>query len=161
MVSVYNNTARSSNLPTTIAHAIIGNLLSPNPSDQPKPSPANGITEADLYNFDIAAIGLGFHHFHDHEGAIAKLAERLRPGGVLLIIDFTEERKGGFARDHKFVGQHTVKTFGFSEAQMKELFEDQGLCDVGYSVMDQPVTLRMDEANPVTTRIFLGRATKP
>ena len=44
---------------------------------------------ATLNNFDIAAVGLGFHHFYDPVRATKALVSRLRPaGGVLLIVDF-------------------------------------------------------------------------
>lgn len=38
--------------------------------------------------FDLAVVGLGFHHFDDPDLAAKRLAARLKPGGVLLIIDF-------------------------------------------------------------------------
>lgn len=62
--------------------AAVGNLL--DPAD---PSPADFASE-EWFNFDLAVVGLGFHHFEDPTLAATRLAERLRPGGVLMIIDF-------------------------------------------------------------------------
>lgn len=41
-----------------------------------------------FFGFDLAVVGLGFHHFDDPDLAAKRLAARLRQGGVLLIIDF-------------------------------------------------------------------------
>lgn len=161
MVGRYNDLARSSNLPSMVAQAIVGNLFADEPSELPQASPADSIEEVDLHNFDIAAVGLGFHHFHDQEGAVAKIAERLRPGGVLLIIDWAEEDDSELMARKPFPGQHTVRVHGVSEARMKEIFEGQGLRNVGYSVMADPVKLEMDETRPKWTKVFLGRAAKP
>jgi SAM-dependent methyltransferase len=62
--------------------ASVGNLL--DPAD---PSPAD-FKGKEWFNFDIAVVGLGFHHFEDPALAATRLAERLKPGGVLMIIDF-------------------------------------------------------------------------
>lgn len=59
-----------------------GNLC--DPSD-PDPAAFRG---AEFWGFDVAAVGLGFHHFDDPGLAAARLAARLRPGGVLVILDF-------------------------------------------------------------------------
>lgn len=45
--------------------------------------------------FDLAVVGLGFHHFDDPALAARRLAARLRPGGVLMIIDFLEHAPAG------------------------------------------------------------------
>ena len=40
------------------------------------------------HSFDLAVVGLGFHHFDDPGLAATRLVERLKPGGVLMIVDF-------------------------------------------------------------------------
>jgi SAM-dependent methyltransferase len=82
MVSVYNRNAHNQGLSTDFMTAKVGNLL--DPAD---PLPADFASEA-WFNFDLTVVGLGFHHFEDPKLAAARLAERLRPGGVLMIIDF-------------------------------------------------------------------------
>jgi SAM-dependent methyltransferase len=82
MVSVYNRNAHNQGLTPDFMAASVGNLL--DPAD---PSPADFQGEEWL-NFDLAVVGLGFHHFEDPTLAAARLAERLKPGGVLMIIDF-------------------------------------------------------------------------
>ena len=59
-----------------------GNLC--NPGDPNPPA----LASPEFFDFDIAAVGLGFHHFDDPKLAARRLAERLKPGGVLMILDF-------------------------------------------------------------------------
>jgi SAM-dependent methyltransferase len=82
MVSVYNRNAYNQGLTPDFMAASVGNLLDP-----VDPSPAE-FAGSEWFNFDLAVVGLGFHHFEDPTLAAARLAERLRPGGVLMIIDF-------------------------------------------------------------------------
>ena len=63
-------------------HAYQGNLCVPE-----DPSPAE-FASPEFFNFDVAAVGLGFHHFDDPALAARRLAERLKTGGVLVILDF-------------------------------------------------------------------------
>jgi SAM-dependent methyltransferase len=82
MVNEYNTSARNQGIPETEMHAVQGNLL--NPED---PNPAT-LAGEEFFGFDIAVVGLGFHHFDDPALATRRLAERLTRGGVLMIVDF-------------------------------------------------------------------------
>jgi SAM-dependent methyltransferase len=64
--------------------AFQGNLADPTDT-----SPA-AFTDTKFFDFDVAGVGLGFHHFDKPDLASKRLAERLRPGGVLFIIDFVD-----------------------------------------------------------------------
>jgi Methylase involved in ubiquinone/menaquinone biosynthesis len=64
-----------------------GNLCVP---DDPNPAAFSG---PEFFNFDIVAVGLGFHHFDDPALAARRLAERLKDGGVLTILDFLPPRQ--------------------------------------------------------------------
>ena len=90
-------------------HAYQGNLCVP---DDPAPS---AFASPNFFSFDIAAVGLGFHHFDDPTLAAQRLVERLRPGGVLLILDFFSHAKPEvrFALSlHFILGQGTGDTNG-------------------------------------------------
>jgi SAM-dependent methyltransferase len=63
-------------------HAYQGNLCVPE-----DPNPA-AFAAPEFFSFDVAAVGLGFHHFDDPALAARRLAERLKTGGVLVILDF-------------------------------------------------------------------------
>src|SRR5579871_2128676 len=89
MVAVYNKNARNQGLNPNEMFAVSGNLLDPN-----DPSPA-AFKGEEWFNFDLVAVGLGFHHFEYPTLAATRLAERLRPGGVLMIIDFMPHEHHG------------------------------------------------------------------
>lgn len=68
-------------------HAYQGNIC--DPSD---PNPA-ALAGPEFTGFDVAAVGLGFHHFDDPTLAARRLGERLKTGGVLMILDFLPHDK--------------------------------------------------------------------
>ncbi|KAF2263428.1 S-adenosyl-L-methionine-dependent methyltransferase [Lojkania enalia] len=82
MVETYNKRAREFNLPPETVNAVLGDLFS-NPQNPPQSDP-------EFTNFDLAAVGMGFHHFEDVVYAAKCLKERLKPGGVLVITDFLD-----------------------------------------------------------------------
>ncbi|KAH6870295.1 S-adenosyl-L-methionine-dependent methyltransferase [Alternaria rosae] len=84
MVTTYNTRARDAGLSEDVVSAVVGDLF--NKSD-PNPKALGG---EGFWDFDIATVGFGFHHFEDVVFAARQLKERLRPGGVLVINDFLE-----------------------------------------------------------------------
>ena len=124
--------------------AFVGNLL-----DEHDVSPA-ALSDSNFYNFDLVAVGLGFHHFEHLEEATKRLVDRLRPGGVFMIVDFLPHAKG----DHK--GAHTVSHHGFNEHRVQELFRGAGLEDTGLVVMNRDVYLN----NKTPRRAFIARGRK-
>lgn len=132
------------------AQAHVGNLLSSTPPSE--------FSSARYQNFDIAAIGLGFHHFSDHAAALRTLAERLRGGGVLVIIDFQDD-----GTDLPGTTKEVVRISGFSEGLIKSMFEEAGLRFKTYQLMEGPIRLgsmNSDHGEIVKT-IFAASAIKP
>ncbi|KAI1156257.1 S-adenosyl-L-methionine-dependent methyltransferase [Nemania diffusa] len=129
MVAVYNKRAENQGLSADEMHAILGDLTSETVSE--------ALSSPELFNFDIAVVGGGFHHFADPALAAKRLVERLKPGGVLLIWDFLPHgppRRHGHGHGHagedsKQSGHdvyHSVMHHGFSEARMREIFAGAG-----------------------------------
>ncbi|KAF2116578.1 S-adenosyl-L-methionine-dependent methyltransferase [Lophiotrema nucula] len=84
MVATYNARARTAGLPVFSINAVMGDLFNKNEA------PSSEISGSEFRNFDLVAVGFGFHHFEDVVHAARCLKERLRPGGVLVINDFLE-----------------------------------------------------------------------
>lgn len=132
-------------------HAHLGNLLDP---EDPSPS---ALSDASFTNFDLAGVGAGFHHFDDPLLAAKRLAERLNPGGVLFILDF---------KPHMPLGElHTkgVTHHGFSEEQIRKLFEDAGVGkDFAFKTTEEPVVFHdaHGEGKDMVREVFLARGTK-
>nr|XP_036580878.1 methyltransferase domain-containing protein [Colletotrichum truncatum]KAF6788950.1 methyltransferase domain-containing protein [Colletotrichum truncatum] len=116
MVAVYNARAENQGLSAAEMRAYQGDLT--DPSD-PDPAAFSG---AEFRDFDVAGVGLGFHHFDDPKLSAKRLVERLRPGGVLIILDFLPHEK----MHHGLPAAHTVKHHGFSEEEMRGIFEQAG-----------------------------------
>ncbi|GAB7360026.1 hypothetical protein MBLNU230_g7549t1 [Neophaeotheca triangularis] len=134
MVENYNSTARTSGLSEEQAHAVVGDLLG-----EEVPEPLSG---PEWTGFDVAVIGLGFHHFEDPVRATKRLAERLKPGkGVLVIVDFLPFDHDGQKHGDMGAMQHTIKHNGFNSEQMREMFEQSGLEDFGFDVLDEPAVM--------------------
>lgn len=113
-----------------------GNLCVPD-DDEPE-----AFKDPVFFNFDLACVGLGFHHFDNPELAAKRLVSRLMPGGVLMIIDFLPHgpHLGHDGHDHGHDHSHgpshdadehekaikTVTHHGFTEERIKEIFVNAG-----------------------------------
>ena len=133
MVAEYNR--RMSDAELSQFHAVVGDLCS---NDGVSPD----LQDGSLYSFDIAAIGLGFHHFEHLQLSIDRLVERLKPGGVLFIVDLLD-RSGDAAigeqgqRDDfvKEAARTVPHKHGFSREGMQGMFEAAGCRDFGFVVL--------------------------
>lgn len=139
-----------------VAHQ--GNLCD---ASDANPAPFSGPS---FHDFDVATVGLGFHHFDDPELAAQRLAARLRPGGILFILDFLVHGQGhGHGGDHiPSAAAATVMHHGFSEETIKSVFEgagvggDFGLVEIGTISPG----FRDAEGKEAVKRVFLARGTK-
>jgi SAM-dependent methyltransferase len=125
MVNAYNErfNSQTSESQKFQAHAIVGNLLEDTVPEH--------LSDPKFFGFDLAVVGVGFHHFSDVQLATKRLAERLKPGGVLLIIDFLSH-----APEEKY--QKIISHHGFSEETVKGLFDGAGLQDFDLVVDKEP-----------------------
>ncbi|KAF5021819.1 hypothetical protein F66182_6145 [Fusarium sp. NRRL 66182] len=126
MVRQYNAQAQTQG---SSRQAYQGNLADPTDA-----SPA-AFADAKFFNFDVAGVGLGFHHFEKPELASKRLAERLSPGGVLFIVDFVAHKI-----DPEYAAMRGITHHGFLEQQIKTMFEDAGLADFSYQEFPDPIT---------------------
>lgn len=149
MVDEYNSRASSAN---PSFHAIAGDLCSlQGVSDDLRDNP-------DLYEFDMAGITLGFHHFEHRQLCLSRLAERLRPGGVLMVVDFVDSMEGDFQHDVMKKAAHTVAhKHGFSQEEVKRMFAEAGCEGFEWIVFASKVT--MGEGGKEKS-VFLARGVK-
>ena len=158
MVKTYNERFAESDHPdgtvSRAPRAFVGNLLGGK-------GPSESISSSEFFNFDLAVVGYGFHHFKDLDIAASRLASRLKPGGVLLIVDFLTHAKMDVGNPAK----NTVAHHGFGEEDVKVIFGKAGLVDVGILEMEGFIELKKagagDDVRGEKRRVFLGRGTKP
>ncbi|KAJ0123706.1 methyltransferase-like protein [Diaporthe amygdali] len=170
MVEAYNTRARNQGLSEGEMVAFHGNLCVPEDEDP------EAFRDGRFSGFDLAVVGLGFHHFDDPDLAAKRLVARLRPGGVLMIIDFLPHAPHG--HDHHHDGTHahghghhgvdsdegadekalrTVTHHGFSEERIREVFvgagagKDFALDDMGQVKFGEKLGKRT---------LFMARGTK-
>ncbi|KJY01117.1 hypothetical protein TI39_contig302g00005 [Zymoseptoria brevis] len=110
MVTKYNEAASSSGLTHEQAHAVVGDLFTQTVAPE--------LCTSEWYNFDIAVIGLGFHHFEHPDLAIKRLAERLKPEtGVLVIVDFLPFEASGHHHHHHHGHKHESQAESSSNSE--------------------------------------------
>jgi SAM-dependent methyltransferase len=122
------------------------------------------LSDEELNGFDLVVICMTLHHIEDVELATKRLAERLRPGGVLLVIDWAQQdgssRASGLeAVDHGHPAAPTIAHHSFSKEQMFSLFEKAGCGESRFEVADGLTRLPMDGA-VLEMQMFWARATK-
>ena len=106
------------------------------------------------FEFDLAAVGFGFHHFENLPMCTQRLVNRLKPGGVLMILDFFTHAKDDL-QGHAAL--NTIAHNGFTEEQIKALFASAGLEDNRVLDFGQEVTLRQHAKR----RPFMAVGRKP
>lgn len=145
MVKKFNEDAAAAGLKPEQVSAEVGDLLGDEVPDSLK--------RPELSNFDVAIVGLGFHHFENPVRAIERLSERLKPEGTILIIDFLP------FDDDQGQMQSTIKHSGFAKANIEKLFSAAKLEKFSFSVVDEPVVMEL-ESGTRTRKLFIARGKK-
>ncbi|KAI4161919.1 MAG: hypothetical protein LQ342_004485 [Letrouitia transgressa] len=137
MVDKYNSEARQAGLSEGRMHAVQGDLL----------ATAQGLLGSQEFeNFDLAIMSMALHHVENPCEIVAKLVDRLKPGGTIAIIDWVgleyppvrvhnqeEPMKCGTGSDimnghgHEMhSAAHTILSDGFTKEQMQAMFDKSG-----------------------------------
>lgn len=168
MVSAFNKRATDVGIPQSQVSAVVGNLFTPESSD--------ALAEPEYFNFDIVAVGSAYHHFEDVTLATKRLVERLKPGGVLFIIDFIQGAGMDHSHEHGHHG-HTdipedvlkelpkemidsIKVTDFDEAHVRAFFEEAGLVEFAISVLDEKLYMEYSGRSMERT-VFFAKGMKP
>ena len=88
---------------------------------------------------------MAIHHVRHPEDLLAKLVDRLKPGGVVVAIDWALLEAGNTAQDQTSTnnphpGAHTVVHSGFTKAQMDRMMQQAG-CDEWEYIMPPEKTI--------------------
>lgn len=153
MVHEYNSRALNQGIPPSEMQAHEGNLISPTST------PPSSFSTPEFHNFSLAVVALGFHHFDDCALAAKRLVERLKSGGVLLILDFLP---------HEHMHAHheaakTVRHMGFGEGEIRKIFEEAGAGGgFEYTVIGKAISFVAQDGKGerMERRVFMARGTK-
>lgn len=150
MVKEYNerfSSDQSNNGEKINAQAFHANLFEPAGTPE-------SLNDPKFFNFDLVVVSGGYHHFEDLPLVTKRLVERLKPGGVLMIIDFKSHAPEDMA-DHP--AMNTIAHHGFTEGSIKQLFAGAGLEDNQVYDFPTPITIR----GTSTRQPFMARGKKP
>lgn len=172
MVDKFNAGAREAGVPEIQMHAVRGDLL----------APAQGSLESqDLYGFDLAIMSMALHHVDNPEAMVARLVERLKPGGTVVIIDWIPSEKASprsnFSHSHEHShghetdsghssrggpGQHpssqTISFDGFTKEHMDDMFTKAGCSEIDYVLAVSPSEVPPDPSGQ--KHMFFAKGTK-
>jgi SAM-dependent methyltransferase len=130
MVELYNATATQLGLSAAQMRGVRADLL-----DESGPGDTclalAGDEPGEFANFHMAVMSMALHHVADPAKMVAKLAERLAPGGSLVIIDWLAHGstpEGGVVHP----AAHTITRHGFAEEEVRGMFAEAGLGEFGF-----------------------------
>ncbi|KAM3495279.1 hypothetical protein MY3957_001510 [Beauveria namnaoensis] len=153
MVGAYNAKAVSAKVPEDKRRAYLGDLLS---------TPPSASLDGQLFHgFDVAGVGMGFHHFEDTTLAAARLAGRLAAGGSLFVLDFLPH--GAEPHHYGLLAERGVHHLGFDEERTRKLFEEAGAAgDFRYKELNTVIEIENMpvQGQTMRRRLFLARGTK-
>jgi SAM-dependent methyltransferase len=90
MAAEYNSRVAAAGISPDKMRAVAGDLLAADPTTQPQ------IAGPEFQDFDIAVVSMALHHMENPGLAVKRMVERLRPGGVVVVLDWhLEEGQGG------------------------------------------------------------------
>jgi len=147
-----NDNAASKPKQGASAKAIVADLIA-------VPKPIGPVTTPECSNFDLVVVCLGFHHMKHLGLATKRLVERLKDGGVLLIIDFVAHSH--METDAK--GKNTVAHHGFGPGGVRMMMEDSDVADYEGKVFDEMIDFGADDGGKggQERKIFMARGRRP
>lgn len=94
-----------------------------------------------LAPFDVIVTGMALHHVVDAGGLLQRFSQLLKPGGVCVVVDMVpgSARLGDPGSELMEEGGvfGTIAKHGFTEAEMRELYERAGMGGFDYVVFEQ------------------------
>ncbi|KAH8127732.1 hypothetical protein ACSS6W_008674 [Trichoderma asperelloides] len=145
-VASYNEMAQQSGVPVEQMHAVQGSI---------PPSLDNTLLATEeFFNFDLIAISMALHHIEDQAGVLSGLYERLRSGGVLVVIDLAPETHShdhaqdsecvdhdDYHTQHKARVRHTISRHsGYGIEDMRDLLSKAGFVPESFDYQLYPNT---------------------
>jgi demethylmenaquinone methyltransferase / 2-methoxy-6-polyprenyl-1,4-benzoquinol methylase len=79
--------------------------------------------DLELRDFDVVLLGWGLRYVPDVSAALGKMREFLKPGGRIVILEFTRPRGWGWSAPAHFYFRRVLPTIGSWLAADKELHE--------------------------------------
>ncbi|KAL3429673.1 S-adenosyl-L-methionine-dependent methyltransferase [Aspergillus tetrazonus] len=122
------------------------------------------ISGPEYFDFDLVVVSMALHHFENPEKAMNRLSERLKKGGVMMIIDLIPKDHHDHEHDHALqqMGEvvETISKHGFSLDEMRTMYENAGVGNgFKYQVLEKRLPFTKDGKSFEKT-IFIARGQK-
>ncbi|GKU20590.1 unnamed protein product [Fusarium langsethiae] len=153
MAEQYNKMALKAGYTQTKMHAIQGDII------EPESTPCAELDTPAFFDFDLIVMCMALHHIEDPDDMILQLSERLRPGGLLLIIDWVShsDSKGGEGGTWKMdFSKLSVNRMGFEEDEVRTA--KAGLEDWSWKWTSTPSQVPREIGGK---QLFFARGRKP
>ncbi|KAF4340628.1 hypothetical protein FBEOM_5474 [Fusarium beomiforme] len=155
-VEQYNQMALKAGYTPTKMRAIQGDLI------DPELTPSTEINTPAFFDFDVVVMCMALHHIEDPDNMIMELSKRLRPGGILLIIDWVVNSAGSSAQaGNRTLGvpNGAISRMGFEESEVKSAYDKAGLVDWSWKWTSTPSQVPREIGGE--QQLFFARGMKP
>jgi SAM-dependent methyltransferase len=156
MVEQYNQMALKTGYTPTKMRAIQGDLI------DPELTPSPDINTPAFFDFDVVVMCMALHHIEDPDNMILQLSKRLRPGGILLIVDWLANSASSSAQTgNRTLGMPSgaMSRMGFQENEVKSAYDKAGLEDWSWKLTSAPSQVPREIGGE--QQLFLARGKKP
>ncbi|KAL4944874.1 hypothetical protein BDV06DRAFT_219930 [Aspergillus oleicola] len=151
MIEEFNKNAREAGHSDTVV-GVKADILS-------ESMPA-AVAGPEYFDFDLVVVSMALHHFEHPEQALKRLGERLKKGGMMIIMDMVPEEHHDHGLSQMGDIAHTISKHGFSLEEMRTMWEDAGLkTGFKYQILDKPLEFNRNGKIFFKT-IFMARAQK-
>ncbi|KXX83237.1 Ubiquinone biosynthesis O-methyltransferase [Madurella mycetomatis] len=151
MINLYNDNARKQGLSPERMRGVRGDLLADTCAEGDE-----DLDGPEFTGFDVAVMSMALHHVDDPAKMVKRLADRLAPGGSLVIVDWVSHDRTP-VKHHSHPAAHTMTRHGFPEEEMREMFAEAGLVDYGYLLHPEKSTVPGAGQN----QLFFARGRTP
>ncbi|KAI9369944.1 S-adenosyl-L-methionine-dependent methyltransferase [Aspergillus egyptiacus] len=161
MISEFRKNVLAAGLSDDTVTAVKADLL----SEDPPPSSSSEVSGPEYFDFDIVVVSMAVHHFENPALAVRRLGERVKSGGVLVVVDLVpEEGDHGHGHGHGLENMGevagTISKHGFGFEEVREMFSDAGVGErFEYEVVEEPLVFEK-EGNVFEKTIFIARGLK-
>ncbi|CZS84663.1 unnamed protein product [Fusarium graminearum] len=135
MAEQYNKMALKAGYTPAKMHALQGDII------EPELTPCPELNTPAFFNFDLIVMCMALHHIEDPEDMILQLSKRLRPGGLLLIIDWVSHLDSTTQEGENWkmdFSKLSVNRMGFEEDEVKNAYDKAGLEDWSWKWTSTP-----------------------
>ncbi|KAL4862037.1 hypothetical protein BDV12DRAFT_179343 [Aspergillus spectabilis] len=118
------------------------------------------VSGPEYFEFDVVVVSMALHHFEHPEKALIRLSERLKKGGVMIIMDMIPENHHDHGLHQMGEVVNTISKHGFSLEEMQMMYAGSGI-GIGfkYQVLEERLEFNRD-GNTFYKTIFLARGQK-